>query len=83
MPTTAQKYSALIDLSKLPKYANECPHLLVQATAYRINKGVVIDRKWGPTQSAMLTDDNSLAGIWGKLNLALGYNIESSYMLLG
>ena len=44
LPAIAQK-NCLIDLTKLPRDDDKCPHLLVQPRADRINKGVATDSK--------------------------------------
>ena len=40
LPTIVHKHSAIIDLIKLSKYTDKCPHLIVYATSDSVNKGV-------------------------------------------
>ena len=82
-PAIAQKHSALIDLTKLPKDTEKCPHLLVKVIADRISKGIVADGKQGTAQSAILVDDSFLSDIWEQLKLTLACRIESLRVLIG
>ena len=58
-----QNHSSLIDLAQLPKDNEKCPHLLVQAIADRINKGIIAEDKWGTTQNAITINDKLIADI--------------------
>ena len=82
LPTITQKHSAIIELMQLPNDNDTCTHLLVQATNDRINKDIFVNDERGPTQNAMLVDDNLLAETWEQLKLVLSCNIESLCMLL-
>ena len=48
---------------KLPKDTEKFPRLLVQVTACMINKGFIENAKRGPTQSAILSENNLLVEI--------------------
>ena len=58
-----KKHSALIDLIKLPKDTEKCPHVLVQLTANRINKGFLVNGERGSTQGAMFVDDSLIVDV--------------------
>ena len=77
------KNNALIDLMKLPKDDDKCPHLLAQEIVDRINKGIIVKGKRVPTQNSILADDNLLVDTWKQLKPALACIIESSIILLG
>ena len=68
---------------QLLNYTNKLLYLLVQATTSSINKGVFVNGKQGPTQSAMFVDDNLIADIWEQLKPVLACIIESLCTLLG
>ena len=51
-----QKHSALINFMKLPKDTNKYPHILVHETYDSINKGVIAEDNWVPTQNTLLVD---------------------------
>ena len=78
-----QKHSELINLVNVPKDAGKCLHLLVQAIAEKINKGVFAEGEQGLTQHDILVDDNLLAGTWENFKPNLAYSAESLCMFLG
>ena len=49
LPTIVQKHSAIIDINKIPKDTDKCPHSLAQDAAYSSNKDVLVNGKRGPT----------------------------------
>ena len=71
LPEIVHKHKALPCIIKRPKDTDKYPHLLVQVTADRIVKGVIIDGKRGPTQNTMISDETIIVETWEQLKPAL------------
>ena len=79
--TIVQKYSAIIDIIKLPKDTDPPPHLLVKYTSGITNKGVLANSERRSSQHFMFVDNNLLSGIQEHLKPALVCIFEASYIL--
>ena len=82
LPTIVHKHRAIVELIKIPKDIEKCPHLMVQATTDSINEGVNANGNRGPTKKAIFVDNNLLAGIWVRLKPDLACSVEALHVLL-
>ena len=82
MKEIEERHKELINLIKFPADAFKCENKITPATADKVNKGVLLNGKRGPTKNTMFVDDNLMADTWEYLKPALAASAEALFMLL-